>query len=78
MGIPVDLLPFTSDDMVKTENHRKWLEFRKRQEQKQQQEQQLQPPYETTATGCGSLPATDSATMDVHRNGDDSPMDKGP
>lgn len=61
MGIPVDLLPFRSDDTVQTENHHKWLQFRIRQEQKQQeQEQQEQQQQQSGPSPMGA----DSDMMD--------------
>ena len=64
MGIPVDLLPFTSDHVVQTDNHRKWLQFRIQQEQKQQKEEG-EEQCETTPTGSDILPRTGGDVMDV-------------
>ena len=66
MGIPVDLIPFTSDDVVQTENHHNWLQFRIRQEQMQQQQQQQQQKEQELngSTRSGILPKTDSDMMD--------------
>ena len=70
MGIPVDLIPFTSDDVVQTENHHNWLQFRIRQEQMQQQQQQQEQEH-NGSTRSGILPKTDSDRMDDD-DGDDS------
>ena len=75
-------LPFTSDDGVQTENHRKWLQFRIRQEQKQQQLEQDQQQDETDPTDIGILPVTAGDIMDVDHVGDidddDDDNDDGP
>ena len=78
MGIPVDLLTIKKDDVVQTENHRKWLQFRIRQEQKQQNEEK-EGQCETTPTGSDILPRTGGDVMDVDRSGEaEDYVDGGP
>lgn len=70
MGIPVDILPITSDGVLHTENHQEWIQFRVGQEQKYGL-----PPTLLKTILAGTGIALDNNSNNENKNNSDNTME---